>query len=266
MYASAPGKLGSLLSPPEWCLAGLVLGGLCLFTAGWHQLLIAILFVILAIVPIVSIGKSVAAAPFVNDKLRYRVLTGMMHILQPVARISGRLSHALACAKTQGLLQWTGLGDRVLRIWSEQWRAPEEWLTSLETRLKAEDVATRRGGNFDSWDFEAQAGLAGGVRLKMAIEEHGAGEQMLNLHLSTRVTGLAVAALFLFGVLSAAAFFSQNLWFGAAFGTGALMVLLRVITECSVAVLTAQRSIESLSREERRTNEGVGGVVYLGCS
>jgi hypothetical protein len=100
----------------------------------------------------------------------------------------------------------------------------------------------------------------------MAIEEHGAGKQMLLFHLHRQVNGLALAMLFLFGVLSAVAFFNRNLWFGAAFGMAVLLVLLRVIADCSVAGVTLHRSVESLSRKEPETNQGVSGVVYLGWS
>jgi hypothetical protein len=100
----------------------------------------------------------------------------------------------------------------------------------------------------------------------MAIEEHGAGKQMLLFQLRTQVNGLALAMLFVFGVLSAVAFVNRNLWFGAGFGTAALLVLLRVITDCSAAGVSLHHSVESLSRKEPVTHAGVSGVVYLGCS
>ena len=154
----------------------------------------------------------------------------------------------------------------MLRIWSEQWRAPEEWLGSLETLLQAEDVAVRRGGDFDSWDLEALGGIAGGVRLKMAIEEHGAGKQMLLFSLRTQVTDRAFA-MFLSGCSRPWRCSARILWWpGAAVAAALLLVLLRVIAECSGAGVTVRRSLEGLSRKEAATEQSVSGVVYLGWS
>ena len=39
------------------------------------------------------------------------------------------------------------------------------------------------GGDFDSWDLQVQGGLLGRARLSLAIEEHGAGRQLLRLRI-----------------------------------------------------------------------------------
>jgi hypothetical protein len=75
--------------------------------------------------------------------------------------------------------QWSFKGT----IWSEKWRAPEDWLQSINKQLQQHQVPVLTGGDFDEWDLELRGGLFGSARTLMAIEEHGGGKQLLRFRL-----------------------------------------------------------------------------------
>jgi hypothetical protein len=90
-------------------------------------------------------------------------------------------------------------------VWSESWRSLEERLEELEARLRAVPVRVRRGGAFDRWDLEIRAGLLGGGRLRMAIEEHGEGKQLVRIHSWPRPTAIAAGITAVFAAIAIAA-------------------------------------------------------------
>jgi GT2 family glycosyltransferase len=265
LYTASPHMLASLTLTPEWYLLNVVLTMLFLFSGSTGLLRFSgIALLISVMVPLIAIARSVAEAQFVNDKLRYRLLTGVLHIIQPVARLWGRFAQGLTPWKRRGVHRWAGIGSPVLRVWSEQWRSSEEWLKCVETNLQLQEVAVRRGSDFDGWDLETRGGIAGSVRLVLAIEEHGAGKQMLLFHLRPRITSAAVVALILLVALFAAAMIDHNAWLGAILAAAIVVVLVRMVSDCGAAASLAQSSVENLSRNPTATSEVVTSIVYLG--
>jgi glycosyltransferase involved in cell wall biosynthesis len=251
---------------PEWYLLSLTLAAL-LISAPWAVMSVAAIpLFIWILIPLLGIAKSIAEAPFLHDKLRYRLLTGGLHIVQPLARLSGRFAQEWRRTEPQKQPHWAALRSRVLRIWSEQWNAPEDWLRSLEALLVSENGVVRRGDDFDNWDLETLAGMAGAARLKIGIEEHGAGKQMVLFRLWPRVSWLSLAVPCLFAFVSAVAFFDQHFWIGSFFGILVLLVVFRVFTDCSVAIARLHDSVERLTQRKPAANQGVNVVVYLGSS
>jgi len=226
----------------------------------------AIPLLISVLVPLVSVARSVSESQFLHDRFRYRLLTGILHIIQPLARLWGRLAHGLTPWKRRGVHEWVGLHTRVLRVWSEQWKAPEDWLKSVEDLLRSEDVSVQRGGDFDSWDLQTRGGFAGAVRLKLAIEEHGGGKQMLLFRVQPLVTKAAGVALALISLISATAFIDHSVQLGAVFAMGIVLVLYRMVTDCTVAAATVHCALERLTQESQNRGEAEATVVYLGSS
>jgi len=267
LYTARPSSLASLMLTPEWYLLNLMLSVLVVVSAPHGFLRFsAIPLLISVFIPLLSVARSVSEAQFLHTRLRYRLLTGILHIIQPLARLWGRLAHGLTPWKRRGVHEWAGLHSRVLRVWSEQWKAPEEWLTSVEELLRSEDVSVQRGNDFDMWDLETRGGFAGTVRLKLAIEEHGGGKQMLLFRLQPRVTRLATSALTIISLISALAFIDHSPRLGAVFAMGIVLVLYRMITDCTVAAATVHYALEGLTEKPTNADEAVGRVVYLGPS
>jgi GT2 family glycosyltransferase len=212
IYQPATGLLSSLPLMPEWYLITAVLGILSLLGLAWLPLLWCTpLFAIGFTAPIVQAILSALRAEFPTprpdplQRLGLRALTAMLHFMQPLARLIGRLRHGLTPWRRRIQATWRWRRSYNSDIWSERWHAPEAWLESVVKRLKRRRVPMRLGGDFDAWDLELRGGLFGAARTLMAIEEHGSGKQMVHFRvwpkfsapgmvLGTLLTVLAIGA------------------------------------------------------------------------
>ena len=162
-----------------------ILSGLGLF---WKVLLLFLpLFALSLIIPIVQaiVCASQAVYPSVPQSqkipMKLGAITGFLHLMQPIARLWGRMKH--------GLAPWRKLGWRFLRfptkhitsVWSESWKSPEQWLELLETVIQRQGAVVQRGGDFDTWDLRIRGGVFSSLSIRMALEEHGGGKQMAKL-------------------------------------------------------------------------------------
>ena len=108
-----------------------------------------------------------------------RSLTFLLHLVQPAARLSGRLRHGLTPWRERGR-ELLGIVPRAhhAAIWNDRWRAPEAWLEALEAALREHRVRVLRGGAYDTWDLEVRSGLLGAARVRLVVEEHGQGRSL----------------------------------------------------------------------------------------
>jgi hypothetical protein len=257
LYEPAPSGLWSIAAMPEWYLVILALGALSAVSLIWAPLLFVLpLFALAVCVSVAQAASNAVRFSFAEAthssrlyRLKLRSLTACLHLLQPLARLWGRLRH--------GLVPWRyGPGGRLAPpwprttvAWSERWRASEQWLISIEAALHACHVAVRRGGEYDRWDLEVRRGMLGAVRLRMLIEEHGAGRQLLRfrtwpslkfsvpvlaatlllaLCLGAALDGVWVACVILGGV---AVLLAVGVFRGYAAATGAVLRALREMNE-----------------------------------
>jgi GT2 family glycosyltransferase len=198
LYQPPAGTFTSLVLMPEWALVVLALGALSALGAVWRPLLLALpLFVVTVAL---AAGQALAAARSAKfatgvsglQAARRRALTTLLHVLQPLARLRGRLD--------RGLTPWRRREHRTLGapwpgttwIWSERWLAPEQRLAIAEETLRATGVAAHTGGDFDRWDLEVRGGWFGCARLRTVSEEHGNGKQLVRFRCWPRPTKLAV--------------------------------------------------------------------------
>jgi O-antigen biosynthesis protein len=122
-----------------------------------------------------------------------------------VARLSGRMRYGLILRRRArvGRLRWPW--PISFTLWSEDWRAPAEWLCTIERVIQHTGARVIRGGDYDQWDLEIQCGMLGRARLRMAIEEHGAGRQMVRMRCWPKSSFLGLTAIMLSGGLAMAA-------------------------------------------------------------
>jgi O-antigen biosynthesis protein len=190
LYQPAPGCLSSLPLMPEWYLLTLALAVIGAVGIPWSMVAPMVAWPLL----VLAVGASAAQAwlaarraQFADPprsrlaRLKVRALTGWLHLLQPLARLRGRLRYGLTlwrwpCAPSPHLA-W----PRTLTVWSERWQAPEERVESLEQALWDAKAHVRRGGAFDRWDLEVTGGLLGGARVRTVVEEHGGGRQLVRI-------------------------------------------------------------------------------------
>jgi len=180
--------VGSLPLMPEWYLLIGLLSLLALLGLVWTPLLAVMpIAAAAALAPLAVAVRSAyldSAATGRRGVSRWRLFlgSGLLHLLQPIARLTGRLQYGLRPWRSRSKPGFVLPISRKYAIWSEQWRSPESWLLSLERTLRTAGLVVVHGGDFDDWDMEVRSGIAGAVRLRMGLEEHGAGRQLLRFH------------------------------------------------------------------------------------
>ena len=117
-------------------------------------------------------------------------------------------------------------------------------MKSFEADLRKAGVYVRRGGDYDRWDLEVRAGLLGFVRLLMAVEDHGAGNQFVRVRLWPKCSLLELLLPVLFASLSVAAAL-DNAW-EASVILALLSLLLTIysLRGCGSAVAAVLRSFQ----------------------
>ncbi len=242
LYERGSSPVALLASIPEWylVLAALALLSAVELAAGPMTLatpllglpLTAVLLIVGTLLLVVDAARGTLGAA---RRARRRepapalALTLVLSLLQPLARLGGRLEYGLSPWRRRA---WHGFAvprPRRGTLWTEHWREPAERLGDLEDALRPSVVALRRGGTFDRWDLEVASGSFGRTRLRLAVEEHGSGRQLLRYRVSPAPTpaALAVAGL-LATFIAAAAIRHQQVVLGACVAL-AILVALRLL-------------------------------------
>ena len=105
------------------------------------------------------------------------------------------------------------------------------------------------GGAFDNWDLEIRGGLLGRVRVRLALEEHGAGRQLLRLRAwpVLSLTGLGIACMFAFLAL-VASMEQATIASGLLDGLGLLM-LVWSLQGCVRGKVAFRRAVQAMKSE-----------------
>jgi GT2 family glycosyltransferase len=180
LYQPATHGPWSLPQMPEWYLLLLALLSLSALGLFWRPLLLALpAFAAAASLTLALAAWNAWHACPPTGGRKGRILVAGLHLLQPLARLWGRLSCGLTLWRRNGPPYVALPRPLVSTMWSERWQAPEERLRALEAALQDEEIVVLRGGDFDRWDLEARAGTFGSLRLRIAVEEHGGGRQLV---------------------------------------------------------------------------------------
>lgn len=266
VYDAGPGPLHSLATVPEWLL---VVGALLALAAAglvWPARVVLPVLALAAGVPFAHAATRAAAAARAGriervgeGALRW-VLVAVLHLIQPIARLRGRLQGGLTPWRSGGRVSALPV-PRTATLWSETWRAPEARLTALEAALHAERLSTTRGDPFDRWDLDVRGGVLGGVRILSAVEEHGAGRQLTRFRLRPHPAPAALGVVLLSGALAAGAATDGARPAAAFLLALAVTLAARTGYECArakTAVLAAVRRIGEAEREADGDRVGSG--------
>jgi len=246
IYQPAPSLLWALPLMPEWIVIVAALGFFSLLGAEWRPLLLTVPFFLLAIfLPVAHAVSCAFRLPFLHisaaERRRLRALTAFLHLMQPLARLIGRIKVGLTPWRKCGVASSVALPlpwPRTFTIWSQHWRSSIAWLESVEEGIRALRAVILRGGDFDDWDLEVRGGMFGSVRLLMAVEEHGGGNQYVRIRSWPRCTGAGIFITLFFAALGAASAAAQA-WFACgALNAIAIVLMMRVVIECSAAMST----------------------------
>ena len=251
LYERSPGTLLSLPLTPEWYLVLAALSVLCLLGLTWTPLLVGgvTLLSLATAILLWCAGWRTRYAHARRASVRVHALSFCLCLLQPLARLCGRLSY--------GLHPWRGTQvaralpiRRTVSRWSEASNAPEGWISGLEARLRQLGARVRRGGEFDRWDLEVRSGLLAAVRALGTIEEHGGGRQMIRFRLWPRTTRswryVAVPLVLLVAIAACC-----SAWGAAAALSGVLLLLgLRTVLDGALAMGACLSALDRLGEAE----------------
>jgi O-antigen biosynthesis protein len=242
IYAPAPSMVRWAPMMPEWFLVIATVALVSAFGFLWKPLLAAVPVLILAAAaPVAQAALSAFHTSFsetsrtVMPLTGLRGLTALLHIMQPVARLWGRLHNGLTLWRRRGTPRFAFPRPRTLALWSERWQASEKRLGAMEAILQAQGAVVARGGDYDRWDLEVRGGLFGVVRTRMAIEEHGAGRQQVLFRFWPRFSRAGSVLTLLFLLFSLLAFIDGAWAATALFAVFSALLATRVFGDCAAA-------------------------------
>ena len=250
VYEPATSTLFSPLLMPEWYLIVAFLAVLSGLGYSWAPLFYFGPLLIAALtMSLIQAGLSASKANFMfkpippADKLRRWGLTTFLHLMQPAARLYGRLRHGLTPWRHHGtgrlILPW----QRNLSLWSEHWQSPRRRLEHIEGAIRGLGGMVLRGNDYDRWDLDIRGGLFGGVRVLSVTEEHGAGKQRFKCRLWPKCSLTWILMIFLAVALTTGSYLNEA-WI-AVFILGSIGIVLtaRMMFECSMAAGIFNRAL-----------------------
>ncbi len=188
VYQRAPGILGSLPLMPEWYLVIALLAGLSLL--GNHVDAAA------AGGAAADRGRRVAR---LQGRARRRCTQASRPPAGPAAASTDAAAHRPALHGPAGRPARRAPAPRPVAL-APSLRAPSEpadppherhleraLARSRRTRARLESALRRSGGvifsggEFERWDLHVRGGMLGSMRMRMAVEEHGGGRQLLRI-------------------------------------------------------------------------------------
>ncbi|HSM61876.1 MAG TPA: glycosyltransferase, partial [Longimicrobiales bacterium] len=159
---------------PEWYLALLVMATLSLLGVLWPPLLAALpLLLVGAAVTVARAFRGASRARFPDDPLpraerRRRIaLVILLHLVQPAARLTGRLLTGLVPWRVRARARrfvWPPV--RAISTWRESGEPATRTLARIERILTREGSAVRRGSGYDPWDLRVDGGSLGFGRVR----------------------------------------------------------------------------------------------------
>jgi GT2 family glycosyltransferase len=253
LYGAGPARLSGLGSLPEWHLALAALAALALAGVWWAPLEAAV--PVLAVALIASLVPAVLGArraSFVHERLPplrrlgMLTLTTLLYLAQPLARLRGRMRTP----------PWRPTDapspvvprPRSISVWSETWRAAEDRIGDAERTARQQGAAVFPGGSWDPWDLHLRGGLLGAARLRMGVEEHGGGRQLVRVEVKPQLSLLAIAIV---GALVAATLASALMaaWLSALLlAAVSIGIAARLAYESGVATAWLVRSVAAAVR------------------
>jgi len=250
VYHPAPGRFATLLMLPEWYLLTAFLGIVSLFGALYEPLRVAALPLVVALLPPVTHAGICGWRAFFHVEPRRRwqrfklaALTAVLHFLQPVARLTGRLREGLTPWRRRAANRMVFPWPRAIAIWSEKnWRSADQRLSALAAAMRESGAVVVHGGDFDAWDLEARGGMLGNARAALVIEEHGDACQLVRLRVWPMGFPAALVMASLFACLAMVAVLDEEWVAWAALNVPAILLLVRMFYECGTAtavILTA---------------------------
>jgi GT2 family glycosyltransferase len=267
LYGPRRSLLESLPLMPEWYLAITVLALLSAGGSLWQPLLLAVPLLGLAIGALLVdaiLGAARARFPERRGRWRLRFLTVVLYLLQPLARLQGRIGHGLTPWRRRGPRGFGLPLPRTHSYWSEQWQGTEDRVRAVAAALTTDGSVIRSGGDWDRWDLHVRGGLLGAARLRIAIEEHGAGRQLVRVRSWPYAPRAAILVGLGAAMLSALAVNSDAPAVTIGVGAVAAAFVLRLIYECAGATATIKHALNQPAGPDPQSSAVISVAEHAG--
>jgi hypothetical protein len=242
---------------PEWYFLLIFIGALTTLAASWRPLLWLSPFVVVGVLAtFIQAGRGGYRARF-HDQARSRLgqfamhaLVASFHVLQPAARLLGRVQHGLGPWSWKSFA-WVLPVPKVISIWSDRWVAVGSRLSQLHASLKELGATTSLGGDFDEWDFSIHGGLFGTVRVIAMVEEHGNGQQLFRLRAWPKPPVAALAVLLMLLTLATLAGLDQAWLASALLGLSAITIGFLIYADCAISMSYWRNAVDHYLQRHR---------------
>jgi GT2 family glycosyltransferase len=271
VYQSQEGFITHLPLMPEWYLVAAFLGvigslGILWPALYWIFIPFAVSVLIILAQAIYSTTKN-ANLPAEHRKLRYHALIVGLHMVQPVARLYGRIKFGLTPWRRRGAgWSWkyvTVMRSKTFKHWSEKWHSGEDYLRLIEQNLISQQMIARKGGEFDRWDIQTGNRLFAFVRCLLTTEEHGAGKQYVKIRSTVYFASFSLILLLSGAALAAFSFANQQWIIGIVFSYFALLVWLKTTVEKSNVLRSMEIAVDALAKKEQGVIHVIGNTEKL---
>lgn len=273
IYQPAEGYFKSIPLMPEWYLFSILFGAIACLGCLWKPLLwlwpvFIFSIAIIVVQAVISASKNSSHTKPQQQNWKYRSFIILLHIIQPLARLKGRIKHGLTPWRIRGvkggLQNLTFLKPKILMRWAEgDWKAAETWLKEIEQNIIALKARVKRGGDFDRWDIKIRNGLFSTAKGILTIEEHGANKQYLKFGYWINYSKVGLSLIIFLASISILAA-ADNSWIVSTIIAGLTVGLIgKYLFDCAsvaacmvsaFAELTPLREEEITSEPARREN------------
>ncbi len=246
---------------PDWHLALVMLGGVAALGVAWSPLrfLVPLLgFGVLVSLAQAGVSARRASFPATLDRwrlLQRRLLTGLLHLLQPLARLRGRLREGLTPWRSRGVRGPAPLWPITTSVWSERWLAPSARVETIAAALRAVGACVLHGGPHDRWDLEVRGGFLGAARVLMAVEEHGGGCQLVRVKAWPVIPVRGPIMSLALAVTAGAALHDHAWGVAAVIGLAALLPIMKGLEETVAAMASVLNALRRVRDTEAKPGE-----------
>jgi hypothetical protein len=168
-------------------------------------------------------------------RLLFRAVVAWLHLMQPVARLAGRIDAGLTMWRTRGPGRRALPLPRTHPVLVTRWTPPEVRLRAIQQAAEACGAVVLHGGDYDRWDLEARGGLFGSARLLMATEDSGSGTQLVRVRTWPKYPGWVVTGVGILGAVAVPAVASGATGVALVVGAVAGVFVWRAVSESATA-------------------------------
>ena len=125
--------------------------------------------------------------------------------------------------------------------WTDDWQSAEDRIAEIHRRASADRAPVFCGSIWDRWDMHVRGGLLGGARLRLGLEEHGGGRQLVRIRISPHAPAAAMAVVVALAVLAGVAVTAHAPAAAVLLGLAGGALGARLAWECGIAVAWLRR-------------------------